>query len=441
MPVVKSVVEEIISKLLEGERIEPAEFDDEGDLRDIWADTSDIERFPRGTPVQVNREHAPIHGLIGTVVKSKFDKAVIRLNPGEWERGGLVGEPEDFILPIEEITPLSESEEDLDAEDFEASAAQDVKHVDIPTLDDIKAAEPGFFSRENNKFFGTKKVYHYGNFIVLKNRRKSIGHFGNVDYHTSYQIYEFKRTEQNPQGVLIHRGSSGELSDAKAMIKAKDFRSRYERIRAGMAQPRAMPESEEDEFADVGDLEHRAPEIPAPLRFKNVPVGGIFKGHDGKMKTKVNDTDVNEEGKIYTLGNPIYMCYPPHWDYATINSVSRKTHMIPRLRENEEDDFDAEMAREIGTPDPMPDWRAHNVLKETKKFALVTFQNGKTGLVCLVPDSYPDRVQVKNPSDIKYLQNLSDSEFDMSACLEFGCGVWSSSDEESEETEREINGG
>jgi GNAT superfamily N-acetyltransferase len=380
-------------------------------------------------------------GLATQLIKFMGDYA--RQQGKKIEPGGYTEDGEKYARHVV-ARHWGESEEDLDAEDFEAEAAQEVKHLDIPTLDDIKAAEPGFFSRKNTKLFGTKKIYQYRNFIVLKNVRKHHGHFGNISYYTSYVIYEFKKTEDYPEGHLYCRGDAKDLQDAKEQIKLKDFRSRLERARdmiAKMGTP-AVAESEDDDFADVGDIEHLSAEIPRPMRFRDVPVGAIFSNAYSNRMKKVNEEEVEyENGGRSKLGNPIFMCYPPSWSPATARSYGKKIHTFPRLKENEDEDFDAEMAKEIGTPDPMPNWRDHNVLRETSKFALVTFQNGLTGLICLVPNSYPDRVRVRKPESIRYLMSLSAKEFEDSAVLEFGCGCWSVHDEESEEIERELDGG
>jgi hypothetical protein len=100
----------------------------------------------------------------------------------------------------------------------------------IYSMEEIKAAEPGFFNRENTRFFGTKKVYKYGNSLVLKNVRRVHGHFGQMNTWTSYVIYEFTKTDNSPQGVVLHRQSTNELYKAKAMIKRRDFRPWNEQV-------------------------------------------------------------------------------------------------------------------------------------------------------------------------------------------------------------------
>ena len=98
------------------------------------------------------------------------------------------------------------------------------------SIEEIKAAEPEFFSRQNNRFFGTKNRYKYGNFIVLHNVKRTGEYFfgtGGFDY---YAIYEFIHPHDRPEGLLLHRGSTRELSDAKQMIKTRDFRSKRERL-------------------------------------------------------------------------------------------------------------------------------------------------------------------------------------------------------------------
>ena len=111
----------------------------------------------------------------------------------------------------------------------------DVKEVawggePVASLEDMKAAEPEFFSRKNNKWFGTKKIYKYGNYLVLKNVRRTHGHFGEMSTWTQYVIYEFVKTEQTPQGLMLHRQSANSLENAKSMIKRKDFREWREQL-------------------------------------------------------------------------------------------------------------------------------------------------------------------------------------------------------------------
>lgn len=623
MPVVKGVVQELINHLLESEKLEPEDFDAEEAENardmfsppdpkavnisdDIWKNDALLRKaFTWLTKCQLGPKFGsmPIHYYQQDQIKA-LDKLKaagakkgINLRFVRWRNGNIQGFDEakgKWVTIMDSLMFRYESLEDFDDEELDSSLAHDVKEVDAPTLDDIKAAEPGFFNRKNTKLFGTKKIYKYGNFLVLKNVRKHHGHFGNFSYYTSYVIYEFVKTEDDPIGHLKCRGDAKDLQDAKEQIKLKDFRSRLERARemiakmgnrpvaeaeedldseeadielwkevtgnatevipenprwwryrqeskwkvlrypnwivetdifqegrvsiyqfkrpfnsqeaydpeqmehilegmieiaarsamdgivivltpgdgyeemqeaawsaekhglidglrrSGMALSarilnRSNPwlrESDDDDFAEVSDIEHLSAEIPRPMRFRDVPVGGVFSNSYGNRMTKLNDEEIaNDNGGRSKLGNPIFMCYPPNWNPATAKSYARKIHTFPRLKENEEDEFDADLARDIGIPDPMQNWRDHNVLRETDKYALVTFQNGKTGLICLVPDHFPDRVPVRNPSDIKYLQGISDQEFNFSACLEYGCGVWSSSDEQSEETERELGDG
>jgi len=100
----------------------------------------------------------------------------------------------------------------------------------IYTLDEIKAAEPLFFNRRATRFHGTKKIYKYGNFIVVYNHKVHHLGWGQKSTVDEYVIYEFKVTPDSPDGVLVKRGDTTELADAKKMIKSRDFRSWRQRI-------------------------------------------------------------------------------------------------------------------------------------------------------------------------------------------------------------------
>lgn len=140
------------------------------------------------------------------------------------------------------------------------------------SLDDMKAAEPEFFNRSNTRFFGTKKIYKYGNFIVLKNVRRMPGWFGGTTLSTSYVIYEFVRTEQNPQGILLHKQSTNELYKAKEMIKRRDFRPWREQL-ADRTQ-RLMGESEDDDVSWKDVTDHDRDWV---FRYEWIPNGKGYK--------------------------------------------------------------------------------------------------------------------------------------------------------------------
>jgi hypothetical protein len=159
---------------------------------------------------------------------------------------------------------LQEAEED----DF------DVKEVvggeGAASLADMKAAEPGFFSRQNNRWFGTEKVYKYGNFLVLKNARWVPGSFGQMGTWrtwTQYVIYEFVKTEDTPQGLMHYHGSANGLADAKAMIKAGDFRPMREQI----ADRHGIHEDDEESTKELlgGNLGYD----PWEFRYEKQPKG------------------------------------------------------------------------------------------------------------------------------------------------------------------------
>lgn len=142
---------------------------------------------------------------------------------------------------IEEILNfILESEDDLSGmDDMKLLSAQ--PEDKIYTLDDMKAAVPFFFNRRAMRFHGTKKIYKYGNFIVLKNISKLHGGNGNIFHKENFPIYQFVHTEDSPEGRLRKVGEGIHLDDAKEMIKKKDFRDFAER--AGPRQN--IPESGE----------------------------------------------------------------------------------------------------------------------------------------------------------------------------------------------------
>jgi hypothetical protein len=122
------------------------------------------------------------------------------------------------------------------------------------TLDQMRATEPGFFARSkgNRVWFGRSKYYgpYKGNYLVVRNTRKEHGHFGNMREHTTYEIYQFARTPDEPKGGLRYKGTSHDLQDAKEMIKSQDFRPFRERVADRAAQllaQRPVAEAEEEE--------------------------------------------------------------------------------------------------------------------------------------------------------------------------------------------------
>jgi hypothetical protein len=147
--------------------------------------------------------------------------------------------PQVFKSVIKEILGflLNEAPADDDPQTYKEVYAPGDREY---TLNEIKAIEPLFFNRKTMRFHGTKKIHKYGNFLVLHNVKFMGGHAFGVGNWTldQYVIYEFTRTSNTPQGLLLHKGSTKELSDAKQMIKSKDFRSRRQRL--------GLPEAEED---------------------------------------------------------------------------------------------------------------------------------------------------------------------------------------------------
>jgi hypothetical protein len=127
-----------------------------------------------------------------------------------------------------------------EGDDFEVKDLVGGNSEEEVTLDQMKAAEPNFFSRETNRFFGTKKLYQYGSYLVVKNKRRMPGYFGGTVDSTKFIIYRFMRTENSPQGVIMYQQEAPDLQTAKAMIKAQDFRPWREQFRARLG----LPESE-----------------------------------------------------------------------------------------------------------------------------------------------------------------------------------------------------
>ena len=99
------------------------------------------------------------------------------------------------------------------------------------SLAEIKAAVPLFFDRKTMRFHGTRKVYQYGNYIVVHNIKRMSGHERRMDDWTlnEYVVYKFEKTPESPEGDLRYLATTKELSNAKRMIKLRDFRSEREK--------------------------------------------------------------------------------------------------------------------------------------------------------------------------------------------------------------------
>lgn len=465
------MVEKIIAYLLENDLSPGAEEDfGDDDWKDVIVGSDDMAEpnwyrsLPVGTDFKT-RDGAVVKKLDDVNILDQGQERVLN-NPGYlcYPVGWDIGKIKSFSRSWHKVPRLREAEEDF--EDLDASDAREVQDVDAHTLDDIKAAEPEFFSRKTNKFFGTKKIYQYGHFLVLKNRRKRMGHFGNIDYHTSFEIYEFLKTNDTPQGLLLHRGSAGDLPSAKEMIKLKDYRSRYERARDMLAQagkpvaegvePQVVPLSPEEAkeaYYDTSEMEQ------FPIKRLSVPGSFLdFEESDQGIwiLNLVTEPEFKRRGLatqllryIYnhalTTGKSVF-----HGSYTDdgekyIKPVVQRMWPTTEALEDEDDDFEADQAKEIGTMSDLSAWQEHDVLRATDKFALVRFQNGLAGLVCRIPNHRPDRVRVKDDKDLDYLMSLSNDSFNMSAVFEFGCGVWQvrngEDEEEMAEQEREFDGG
>lgn len=145
------------------------------------------------------------------------------------------------------ILPLSESENEYYKDLYTPS--------EEVTLDMMKAAEPGFFEKSpgNKTWFGSSRYYPMGRYLIVRNRRKQPGHFGNTRTINSWVIYEFKRTPDSPNGLLLYIAPAHDLRDARKMIRRQDFRPYFERVReeiAGLGQ-RRMAESDPEDFVSL----------------------------------------------------------------------------------------------------------------------------------------------------------------------------------------------
>lgn len=133
---------------------------------------------------------------------------------------------------VKEILQFVLESEEASSEEADLKLLSAQPEDKIYSLDDMKAAEPGFFSRESIKWHGTKKIYKYGNFLVLKNVKKVRGNSAfnhNVFHQERYAVYEFSFSEDG-KGYMRYRAEGISLDDAKDMIKKKDFRDFRERV-------------------------------------------------------------------------------------------------------------------------------------------------------------------------------------------------------------------
>lgn len=142
------------------------------------------------------------------------------------------------------VRPSGNQREAQEPEDFEDANMKEVvqppEHEEYE-LWQIKAAEPGFFDRPTMRWHGTKKIYKYkGNYLVLKNVKISHRGFGQMETLRSWPIYQFVKTQESPDGILLYKGEGDDLEDAKAMIKTGVFQSRTSRYRTTL--PETAPE-------------------------------------------------------------------------------------------------------------------------------------------------------------------------------------------------------
>lgn len=192
---------------------------------------------------------------------------------------------------------IKEDQED----DFDFKEVAGEEPTEEVSLEQMMAAEPEFFSRSNNRFFGTKHKYKYGNFLVLRNQRRTHGRniFGGPSTTSSYVIYEFVRTHDRPEGLLLHRQSTGNLKRAKSMIKRRDFRPWREQVidDPSLAGLGIWESAEDEDDFDMKDLDVE-PELPHPwdvytrngeihIHYDGVPVGGLLTKNPARQKELV----------------------------------------------------------------------------------------------------------------------------------------------------------
>lgn len=303
--------------------------------------------------------------------------------------------------------------EAVEDEDFGAEEAKEVHDPDNPeyTLAEIKQRAGSFFSRRNNRFHGTIKVYKYpGNFIVLKNK-------------TSWPIYRWKRTYDRPDGDLFFVGHADDLDDAKRMIKTGDFRSRKERLRADM--PRFNEALEDDEDFDPKEVYGKPRRVWAMRISPNGMLSIFFMGAKvGELKFRsAKGARTHAAWLLARLEkrhktNP----YRPN-DYT---DVWEWFDQFP-LEENLEDDADEDDVREIfGRTDAQ-------ILRQTQYLQLIKTSEGKFFLEVTF-DAHPRRAELSE-RDVRELMSLNDTSFNSAAVMDFGVGVYQGLGEE------EDNGG
>lgn len=97
---------------------------------------------------------------------------------------------------------------------------------------EIRHLVPEFFSRANNRMFGTRKKYFYkGNFVVTANRNTGSGGYSS----TSYAVYKLVR-HPDADWDLMYQGGFNDLGTVKEFVTAKrsnpkmseeDFRKQF----------------------------------------------------------------------------------------------------------------------------------------------------------------------------------------------------------------------
>lgn len=119
----------------------------------------------------------------------------------------------------------------IESEDFDLKA--DVVSNDLPedrvySLAEIKATNPGFFSRSNNRFFGTRKIFKLGNFIILYNVK--IDPRNPAMDMRNFRAYEYCYSVNSGEFRLLGYKNTRDLDDIKDMIRLENNPSRLRYI-------------------------------------------------------------------------------------------------------------------------------------------------------------------------------------------------------------------
>ncbi len=316
---------------------------------------------------------------------------------------------------------------------LEAEPDDNFKEVYHPaeelSLEEIRAATPGFFSAHNTRLYGTKKVYKYpGNYVVLKNVKRKPGHymFSSPSVETTFIIYQFRRTEDYPKGDCYYVSNAKDLADAKEQIKSQDFRPWHERLMQRM--------QEGDEFKDIyapqpGDIKEIAVAIKTWWR----------RGYGGEYHT----ARVYVNGELVTVrpengGSDNVALYDAFgWlrDKGYCGDMARNesprsycerhgiklevsTQEVRRERDLDRPVAEAEEFKDLYHPEALRDNGVFSVVKDADKF-----------FIRVQGDVTPNEVEITE-ADAKYLAGLSEDSFPMACVMDFGAAVFQGSGEE-----------